>query len=99
MTSRESSAALRVNPNDEDHHSIHTHEGEFHNDNANVNFPITRSTYLFVMCAAINSCNLGYDIGVSTDAGKLIQEEWDLSNTQREIFVGSINLWASTYAI
>jgi hypothetical protein len=57
---------------------------------------VTKATYIFVLCAALNSCNLGYDIGVSTEAGKLIQEEWDLTIAQRQIFVGSINFWAST---
>lgn len=59
--------------------------------------PINKATYIFVLCAALNSCNLGYDIGVSTEAGKIIQEEWDLTNVQRQIFVGSINFWASKY--
>lgn len=65
------------------------------NTNMNNNHPNT-ATLLFVSCAAVNSCNLGYDIGVSTDAGRLIQVDLDLSDRQREIFVGSINFWAST---
>lgn len=58
---------------------------------------ITTKTYIFVLCAALNSCNLGYDMGVSTEASKLIQVDWDLSDVQRQIFVGSINFWASTF--
>lgn len=58
-----------------------THEGEFHGDQGDLPLPITRSTYKFVMCAAINSCNLGYDIGVGTGAGRLIQEDLGLSRT------------------
>ena len=58
---------------------------------------ITRSTYLYAACAAVNSCNLGYDIGVSTDAGRLVQETFDLSVVERELFVASINFWASEY--
>ena len=46
------------------------------------------------MCAAVNSCNLGYDIGMSTTAGNLIQEDLDLSDGQREILIGSLNFWA-----
>jgi hypothetical protein len=73
-----------------------THEGEYHDDyGSGTPVEITRAAYLFVLCAALNSCNLGYDIGVSTEAGKLIQDDFDLSRTQREIFVGSINFWAS----
>lgn len=55
---------------------------------------ITRATYLFVICASLNSCNLGYDIGVSTEAGRLIQSDMDLTQTEREIFIGSLNFWA-----
>jgi hypothetical protein len=56
---------------------------------------ISAATYRFVLCAALNSCNLGYDIGVSTEAGRLLQTDLGLSNRQREIFIGSINFWAS----
>lgn len=72
-----------------------THEGEFHDDHGDHAVAITRSTYVFVCCAAVNSCNLGYDIGVSTEASKLIAEDFGLSQIQREIFVSSINFWAS----
>ena len=40
-----------------------THEGEHHGDFSDISLKITRSTVLYAMCAAINSCNLGYDIG------------------------------------
>jgi hypothetical protein len=72
-----------------------THEGEHHGDYGTAPVKITRSTYIYAFCAAVNSCNLGYDIGVSTEAGKLIQEDFDLTRVQREIFVGSINFFAS----
>jgi hypothetical protein len=74
-----------------------THEGEHHGDFGNEPVKITRSTYIYAFCAAVNSCNLGYDIGVSTEAGKLIEEDFGLTRIQREIFVGSINFWASKY--
>jgi hypothetical protein len=57
---------------------------------------ITRSTVLFCFCAAVNSANLGYDIGVSTGAGKLVQQTFNLSVVQREVFLGSMNFWSST---
>jgi len=60
---------------------------------------VTRSTYIFVMCAALNSCNLGYDIGVNTGAGKLLEESLGLSKYELEIFMGSLNLFAATGAI
>jgi hypothetical protein len=75
------------------HNSNSNDETYLHNNNV----PVTRSTYIFVLCASINSCNLGYDIGVSTTAAKLLQDDWGLSDYQRELFVGSINFWASTY--
>lgn len=57
--------------------------------------PVTRSTMIYVLCAALNSCNLGYDIGVSTNVSKLIQDDMQLSDRQREVFIGFINFWAS----
>jgi len=74
-----------------------THEGEHHGDFGDAPIKITRSTYIYAFCAAVNSCNLGYDIGVSTEAGKLVQQDFGLSRIEREIFVGSINFWASKY--
>lgn len=72
-----------------------THEGEYHGDYGSGGIvKITRATYIFVLCAAVNSTNLGYDIGVSTKASHLIQDDLDLSRIQREIFIGSLNFWA-----
>lgn len=48
-----------------------SHEGEHHNDFGD-DIRITRSTYLFALCAALNSVNLGYDIGTSTSAGSFL---------------------------
>ena len=48
-----------------------SHEGEHHNDFGG-DIRISRSTYLFALCAALNSVNLGYDIGTSTSAGSLL---------------------------
>ena len=73
-----------------------THEGEHHGDFGS-DLPITRATFLFALCASVNSCNLGYDIGVSTEAGRLIQADLGLSRMQRELFTGSINFWASKF--
>lgn len=73
----------------------HTHPGEHHNDyESSPSMAITRATKIYALCAAVNSCNLGYDIGVNTNAGWRIQEDFNLSNTQRELFVGSINFWS-----
>ena len=40
---------------------------------------VTGWTYLYALCAAVNSCNIGYDIGVSTEAGRLIERDLDLT--------------------
>ena len=60
---------------------------------------ITRSTKLYAFCAALNSCNLGYDIGVNTGAGMLLQNSLSLSDVQLEVFMGSINLFAMVGAL
>jgi hypothetical protein len=73
---------------------LKSHEGEHHGDYGSAVIPITRSVKVFAFCAALNSCNLGYDVGVSTNAGKLIQEQWELSDQEREIFVGALNFFS-----
>jgi len=79
-----------------------SHEGEHHNDfGSNGDIPVSRSTKIFAICAALNSCNLGFDIGVNTSAGQLLQDadSLALSTTQLEIFNGSLNLFAAFGAI
>jgi len=71
-----------------------THEGEHSGDFSDRNLKVTRHTMIFAACAAVNSCNLGYDIGVSTHVGSLIQNTMGLTDVQRELFVGSLNLWS-----
>ena len=71
-----------------------THEGEHHGNYDGSSIKVTRSTVLFAFCAALNSCNLGYDIGVSTNAGPLVQSEFGMSDQQRELFIGSLNFWS-----
>ena len=61
-----------------------SHEGEHHSDyDANADIPIRRATKIFAMCAALNSCNLGFDIGVNTSAGKLLQDSSILEEVLR----------------
>lgn len=71
-----------------------THEGEHSGDFSDHNIKLTRLTFIFAVCAAVNSCNLGYDIGVSGNAAVLIQRDWNLTDVQRELFVGSLNMWS-----
>ena len=71
-----------------------SHEGEHHGDFGDQEVPLLHATKVFALCAAVNSCNLGFDIGVSTSVGPLIQQDFGLSDVQREIFVGSLNFFA-----
>ena len=71
-----------------------THEGEHQGDFSDTSLKLTKYTFIFAFCAALNSCNLGYDIGVSGNAGVLIQRDLGLTDVQRELFVGSINFWS-----
>jgi len=82
--------------------AVLSHEGNHHNDfESNVDIPVSRSTKIFAMCAALNSCNLGFDIGVNTSAGQLLQDadSLALSTAQLEIFNGSLNLFAAFGAL
>jgi hypothetical protein len=56
---------------------------------------ITRATYVFAFCAALNSAIIGYDTGVSTDAARKVQITFDLTDVERELFVGCLNFFAS----
>ena len=81
-------------------HLEQTHEGEHRLDHGDIaSLKITRSTKIFALCAALNSCNLGYDIGVNTGAGMLLQDSLGLSDLQLEIFMGSLNLFAMVGAL
>lgn len=68
--------------------------GEHHGDYGSGSVPISGSVRLYSLCAAVNSLNLGYDIGVSTNLGPLIQEDFGLTDVQRELLIGSLNFFA-----
>ena len=56
-----------------------------------------RYVVLLAMCAALNSCNLGYDIGVNSGVGPHLQakgEGMHLSDLQLELFFGIFGLAA-----
>ncbi|KAL7530615.1 hypothetical protein ACHAWF_003453 [Thalassiosira exigua] len=55
---------------------------------------VTRWNYVYALCAALNSVNLGYDIGVTTDVGLSVTKYFDLSVPQREFFTAGIDLFA-----
>lgn len=55
---------------------------------------VSRWNYIYAICAAINSCNLGYDIGVSTDLGLLITHQFGLTMFERQVYTSFIDFWA-----
>ena len=58
---------------------------------------VPRYVVLLAMCAALNSCNLGYDIGVNSGVGPHLQargEGMHLSDLQLELFFGIFGLAA-----
>ncbi|KAL3941282.1 MAG: hypothetical protein SGBAC_004330 [Bacillariaceae sp.] len=71
-----------------------THVGEHHGDHSGSPFQLTRASYVYSICACVNSCNLGFDLGATTNVGPLIEAEFGLTTAQRELFVASINFWA-----
>mmetsp|Transcript_5229 Transcript_5229/g.12507 ORF Transcript_5229/g.12507 Transcript_5229/m.12507 type:complete len:511 (-) Transcript_5229:133-1665(-) len=74
--------------------TILTHEGEHHKDRSDTTLQLPRATYLYAMCACLNSVNLGFDIGATTNVGPLVEVEFGLTMKERELFVASINFWA-----
>ena len=50
-----------------------------------------RYVFLLTFIAALNSANLGYDIGVMSGAALYVQEDMDLSDVQVEVLVGILN--------
>lgn len=66
-----------------------SHEGEHHKDTSSTTVELTDSVKLFALCASINSVIVGYDQGVTTHVGKLVQEEFQLSDMERGVFIAS----------
>jgi len=51
--------------------------------------------YLIAACATLNSVNLGFDVGVSSGVGLLVQEDMHLSDWELSLFRGAIQLMAA----
>ena len=85
-----------ANPDKPDLHQSHPgeHRGDFNGATR-----ITGAVYLYTFCAALNSVNLGYDIGVNTNAGPLLKDRFGLSDLKLELFYGSLNLFAMVGAL
>jgi len=83
-------------PNPDEPKFKQSHEGEHRGDfgGSRPEKRITLKVYLWTACAALNSCNLGYDIGVNTVAGPRLQAYMSLTDLELGMFYGSINLFA-----
>ena len=76
-----------------DSHKVQTHTQKHPNTEPDSRSPV-RIVYLLCACVAINSARLGFDIGITTDAAPEIQDAMKLSDTQTELYVGCINIFA-----
>lgn len=76
-----------------------SHPGEYRADFGQVPVSLRLTTATFALCAAFNSCSFGYDIGVTTVAGELVQKDMGLSDLQLELFLGTSNLCALVGAL
>mmetsp|Transcript_20961 Transcript_20961/g.45308 ORF Transcript_20961/g.45308 Transcript_20961/m.45308 type:complete len:521 (-) Transcript_20961:413-1975(-) len=50
-------------------------------------------------CAALNSTNIGFDIGVSSGVAVILERQWNLSGIQVGLFMGSIHFVAAMGAL
>ena len=55
---------------------------------------IQTKVYILAGCAALNSCNLGFDIGVNTGVAPTLQQGMNLTDERLEMFMGALNLFA-----
>jgi len=76
-----------------------SHEGEHHNDHGGTEVPVSRNVKVFAFCAAINSAILGYVTGVSTHSGRMIQDEFSLSDEELEVYIGTLNFFSMFGAV
>ena len=76
--------------NDESNAILRDVTGEKQKDSGGkVEVPLTESVKLFAFCASINSLIVGYDQGITTHIGRLVQDEFQLSDLERGVFVAS----------
>jgi MFS family permease len=98
MAAHESQQYAKTDTKDQDDNNENNHEKDGVMKSVGgeeiLHHKVTRSTVIFALCAAVNSCNLGYDIGVNTNAGPKIQIYFDLTDVQLELLLGSINFWS-----
>jgi MFS family permease len=56
--------------------------------------PSPHIVYIVAGCAALNTCNVGFDIGVNSPARILLQEDLQWEDWELEIFMGLLNFFA-----
>jgi Sugar (and other) transporter len=76
-----------------------SHPGEHRKDFGEVPITLMPQVTTWVLCAAINSCNLGYDIGLNASASVVMQNDLELSDIQLHLFISSMNLFAIVGAL
>lgn len=54
---------------------------------------------LLSACAALNSTNIGFDVGVSSGVAVCLQREWGISELQQGVYMGSIHFVAAFGAL
>ena len=86
------SKSVRMGGSDQNHNGHRGEDGEGY-------VKVTWAVLLFTACASINSCNLGYDVGVNTNVGPLLQERFLLSDLQLGLFLGGLNIFAMVGAL
>jgi hypothetical protein len=85
-TSSSSSSSSSSSFDDDTNNNNNDHDpSTFTNSNDDKTPSLTNATKVFALCAALNSCNLGYDIQVCTNAGPQIQAAFSLSDLKLEI--------------
>ncbi|RCH93849.1 myo-inositol transporter, partial [Rhizopus azygosporus] len=67
---------------------------EEHLDNSEKETKATFFVYMLVVCVCVGGFLFGYDTGVISGALVFIKDEFDLSNTQRELVVGATTFGA-----
>ena len=55
---------------------------------------VAPAVYVFAACAALNSCILGYDLGLTSLSVLLVKETLDLSDVQIESYVGIMGIFS-----
>jgi len=53
-----------------------------------------RNVWIFAGCAALNSCNLGYDLGINSVVGPPLLEDFGLNSVELELFIAALDFFS-----